>query len=163
MTVPVTGDSKHRGALTSPWIEEFRGQLTSVFRQPRESVLDLAAFDQLDSRLARNGLTREGVEKELREGVFSARMIGQDTPERRRYRLTTRRLEVILHTEPSDYGRSQLTVLDKAFKRRDLPSEWQVPVSPASVTLHHPRDAPPCDLDLLVEEIDQRRRLLEAE
>ena len=137
MTVPDVGD-RRRGALISPWIDEFRAQLASVL-PARGVVLDLAAFDQLDGRLDRNGLTREDIEKELRDGIFSARMVSEDSPQRRRYRLSTRRLDVTLHTEPSDMGRSRLTVLDNAYRRRDQPSEWQVPVAPASVALHHPR------------------------
>jgi len=162
MTVPDGGD-RRRGALISPWIDEFRAQLASVHRPAHGLVLDLAAFDQLDGRLDRNGLTREDVEKELCNGIFSARMVGEDSPQRRRYRLSTRRLDVTLHTEPSDMGRSRLTVLDNAYRRRDQPSEWQMPVAPAAVALHRPRDAPPCELDLLVEQVHQRRWLLEAE
>jgi KaiC/GvpD/RAD55 family RecA-like ATPase len=162
MTVLDSGD-RRRGALISPWIDEFRDQLASVLRPTRGLVLDLAAFEQLDGRLARNSLTREDVEKELRDGILSARMVGEDSPQRRRYRLSTRQLDVTLHTEPSDMGRSRLTVLDNAFRRRDQPSEWQAPVTPAAVALHYPRNAPPCDLDLLVEQVHQRRWLLEAE
>ncbi|MEV6964303.1 AAA domain-containing protein [Hamadaea sp. NPDC051192] len=128
-----------------------------------EPALHLAAFDALDQRLGRNGLTRDRVERELAEGVFDAWEINDGSSDRRRFKLPTRRLEVALHSERSYSGPWTLTVLDNATPRRDAPAPSDLPVIPGRVTLYYPADAPSCDLKPLIEEVRSRRWAAEAE
>ncbi|GIH08274.1 hypothetical protein Rhe02_63410 [Rhizocola hellebori] len=149
--------------LTAPWMEEFRAQLISSRRASADPSLDFAVFDQLDNRLHRAGLTVDRVLNELRQGIFGAWLLDSDSPDRRFYQLMTRKLEVRLHTEPSRNHWGDITVLDRAYRRRDAPKPSQMPVYPSNVTLHNAADTPSCDLDTLIEEVNWRRWLFEAE
>ncbi|MEV0647433.1 AAA domain-containing protein [Phytomonospora sp. NPDC050363] len=156
-----------RIVLAAIWLDELRRQLKARYDVPTPSAsgLRLTAFGDLDKRLARSRLDRGEVRDQIAAGILDITSIDSDNPEHPRFRLTTRRLEVYLHTEPwARDRRRSLTVLDRAVtrgKRRSV--DPYAPFLPGLVTIDAPQDTGPCDLATIADGVQRHRLASEAE
>jgi AAA domain-containing protein len=155
-----------RSLSDSPWVEEFRRQLKAKFGPPAAVRLPLVAFEQLEGRLARRNLDRAAVLTELRCGIINMVPRESDNPEKPRFRITTKRLEVFLHNEPRISGPdyAQLAVLDNAsWRGKGRSIDPYAPLIPGEVTVDDPRYGEHVDLEELNHLVRQHRMAAEAE
>jgi hypothetical protein len=149
-------------ASRTHWLGDLGDQLREFFGIA-DPMLDLAMFDELTERLARDEVVIDEVQADLQAGVFAITPRDTSRPSRPTWRLQTRRFDVLVHREYYGPACSEILVLDNAHRRRSRLTDSQVSTRPARVRLHRPADTPSCDIDRLMEDLRNRQLLFEAE